>query len=80
MGHVIITVLGMVAQMERRFIKERQREGIEKAKSQGVYQGGKVRLDHGRVIALHKQGEGASSIAKTVGCSRMQVYRILSRP
>lgn len=79
MGHVIITVLGMVAQMERRFIKERQREGIEKAKSQGVYQGGKVRLDHGRVVELHKQGEGASSIAKTIGCSRMQVYRILGR-
>jgi len=48
--------------MERRFIKERQREGIEKAKSQGVYQGGKVRLDHSRVIARHKQGEGASSM------------------
>jgi len=79
MGHVIITVLGMVAQMERRFIKERQREGIEKAKSHGVYQGGKVRLDYARVIALHKEGEGASSIAKTVGCSRMQVYRILSQ-
>lgn len=26
MGHVVLTVLGMVAQMERRFIKERQRE------------------------------------------------------
>jgi DNA invertase Pin-like site-specific DNA recombinase len=79
MGHVIITVLGMVAHMERRFIKERQREGIEKAKAQGVYQGGKARLDYGQVYALHKQGEGASSIARTVGCSRMQVYRILSQ-
>lgn len=29
MGHMVLTVLGMVAQMERRFIKERQREGIE---------------------------------------------------
>lgn len=27
MGHLVLTVLGMVAQMERRFIKERQREG-----------------------------------------------------
>src|SRR6188768_351999 len=32
MGHVVMTVLGMVAQMERRFIKERQREGIDPAK------------------------------------------------
>src|SRR3954451_24212355 len=28
-GRIVMTVLGMVAQMERRFIKERQREGIE---------------------------------------------------
>ena len=27
-GYVVLTVLGMVAQMERRFIKEGQREGI----------------------------------------------------
>ena len=37
MGHVVLTVLGMVAQMERRFIKERQRDGIEQAKVAGVY-------------------------------------------
>lgn len=36
MGHVVLTVLGMVAQMERRFIKERQREGIVKARAEGV--------------------------------------------
>jgi DNA invertase Pin-like site-specific DNA recombinase len=36
-GRIVLTVLGMVAQMERRFIKERQREGIERAKADGVY-------------------------------------------
>ena len=41
MGHVMLTVLGMVAQMERRFIRERQREGIERARATGVYTGGK---------------------------------------
>jgi DNA invertase Pin-like site-specific DNA recombinase len=45
MGHVVLTVLGMVAQMERRFIKERQREGIERAKTEGVYAGGIHRRD-----------------------------------
>lgn len=77
MGHVILTVLGMVAQMERRFIKERQREGIERAKAAGVYRGGKRRIDHERVRQLHHDGLGPGAIAKTVGCSRMQVYRIL---
>ncbi len=40
MGHVVITVLGMVAQMERRFLTERQRDGIEAAKHACVYKGG----------------------------------------
>ena len=40
MGRVVITVLGMVAEMERRFIKQRQYDGIERAKANGVYVGG----------------------------------------
>src|SRR3954454_21564911 len=52
MGQVVLTVLGMVAQMERRFIKERQREGIEKAKADGIYRGGKRQVDRDRVRDL----------------------------
>ncbi|MDX8540091.1 recombinase family protein [Mesorhizobium abyssinicae] len=77
MGHIVLTVLGMVAQMERRFIKERQRDGIEQAKRDGVYKGGKARIDYQRVLELARAGVGASEIAKAVNCSRMQVYRIL---
>jgi DNA invertase Pin-like site-specific DNA recombinase len=77
MGHLVLTVLGMVAQMERRFIKERQREGIERAKVKGVYRGGKRRIDHEAIRALHLEGKGPAAIAKAVGCSRMQVYRVL---
>ncbi|MGO6795695.1 recombinase family protein [Rhizobium ruizarguesonis] len=77
MGPVILTVLGMVAQMERRFIKERQREGIERAKSAGRYKGGKVRIDYQKILQLAAAGVGATAIAKEIGCSRMQVYRVL---
>jgi DNA invertase Pin-like site-specific DNA recombinase len=55
MGQIVLTVLGMVAQMERRFIKERQRDGIEKAKAEGTYHGGKRRLDHDKILSLHRQ-------------------------
>jgi DNA invertase Pin-like site-specific DNA recombinase len=34
---MIISILGIVAEMERKQIKERQREGIELAKLRGVY-------------------------------------------
>jgi DNA invertase Pin-like site-specific DNA recombinase len=76
MGHVILTVLGMVAQMERRFIKERQREGIRRAKSAGKYQGGKRQLDHDRILALLNAGGTPTAVAREIGCSRMQVYRV----
>jgi DNA invertase Pin-like site-specific DNA recombinase len=78
MGHIVLTVLGMVAQMERRFIKERQREGILQAKADGRYAGGKRRLDRTQILLLAEEGLGPSDIAKRIGCSRMQVYRILA--
>lgn len=78
MGQVILTILGMVAQMERRFIKERQREGIARAKAAGMYKGGQSRLDHSKICALHRQGFGPTEIGRAMGCSRMQVYRILN--
>ena len=79
MGYVMLTVLGMVAQMERRFIRERQREGIERARASGVYQGGARRMDGDRILALHETGRRPAGIAREVGCSRMQVYRACTK-
>jgi DNA invertase Pin-like site-specific DNA recombinase len=76
MGHVVLTVLGMVAQLERRFIRERQREGIERAKSAGRYAGGKRRINREEVLRLLNSGLSPGAVAKAIGCSRMQVYRI----
>jgi DNA invertase Pin-like site-specific DNA recombinase len=58
----------MVAQLEQRFIKERQREGIEKAKADGVYRGGKRRHDRKQLVAMANAGHGAAAIAKALGC------------
>jgi DNA invertase Pin-like site-specific DNA recombinase len=77
-GRIVLTVLGMVAQMERRFIKERQREGIERAKAEGIYRGGKRRLDRQEIFSMKAAGLGPSAIATALGCSRMQVYRVLA--
>lgn len=78
MGKVILTVLGMVAQMERRFLRERQRDGIERAKAAGVYKGGSKRIKRSEVFRLHSKGATPTIIARELNCSRMQVYRILS--
>jgi DNA invertase Pin-like site-specific DNA recombinase len=79
MGKVMLTVLGMVAEMELGFIKERQKAGIEKAKAEGVYKGRPVTLDHAKVKALHAEGIGATAIAKQMGCSRGAVYKMLNQ-
>ncbi len=63
--------------MERRFIKERQREGIVRAKGEGTYTGGKRRLECERVKTMQAAGSGPAAISAAVGCSHMQVYRIL---
>jgi DNA invertase Pin-like site-specific DNA recombinase len=76
-NRIVITVLGMVAEMERGFIKARQREGIAKAKAEGTYKGGKKRIDDAKVAAMREEGRGPTEIAKAMGISRMQVHRIL---
>jgi DNA invertase Pin-like site-specific DNA recombinase len=45
-------------------------------KASGKYRGGKRQIDHERILALLKAGAGPSAVAKSVGCSRMQVYRV----
>ena len=77
MGKMVLTVLGMVAEMELGFIKERQRAGIEAAKIRGVYKGRPVTLDHGRIAKLRAQGRGATEIARELGCSRGAIYKAL---
>jgi DNA invertase Pin-like site-specific DNA recombinase len=77
-GKMVLTVLGMVAEMEIGFIRERQRAGIEAAKIRGVYKGRPVTLDHAKIIELQRQGTGATEIAKEIGCSRGAVYKVLN--
>jgi DNA invertase Pin-like site-specific DNA recombinase len=77
-GRMIMTVLGMVAEMELSFIKDRQRAGIEAAKAKGVYKGRPPTFDRARIIELRKAGMGATEIAKAVGCKRGNVYKVLA--
>ena len=77
MGKVMLTVLGMVAEMELGFIKERQLTGIAKAKAAGVYKGRPVKLDWQRIKSMKASGAGATEIAKAMGCSRGMVYKAL---
>ena len=77
MGRMVLTVLGMVAEMELGFIRDRQRAGIDAAKAKGIYKGRPATFDRTRIVTLRKEGMGATEIAKAVGCKRGNVYKTL---
>jgi len=77
-GSILLTVLGMVAEMERKFIRERQQAGIEAAKAKGVYKGRKPSVPRGRVREMRAAGYRPSEIAKALKISRMSVHRALN--
>jgi DNA invertase Pin-like site-specific DNA recombinase len=72
-----LSILGAVAEFERSIIKQRQREGIEKAKANGVYKGRKATVDKDRILLLRDQGLSTYKIAEIMGISRMSVHRAL---
>src|ERR1700674_4316716 len=76
-GKAFLDMLGVFAEFETNLRKERQLEGIAKAKAAGVYKGRKPTVDVLRVRALKQEGLGPSAIAKTLGIGRASVYRAL---
>lgn len=79
-GKLMLTILGGIAQFEREVMLERQREGVNKAKSEGKYTGRKP-LDAKRqalILELDKQGLTRSKIALSVGVGQATVYRVLA--
>jgi DNA invertase Pin-like site-specific DNA recombinase len=73
-----LSILGAVAEFERSIIKQRQAEGIAKAKAAGVYKGRKATIDKDRILALRDEGHSTYKIAELLGISRMTVHRALN--
>jgi DNA invertase Pin-like site-specific DNA recombinase len=70
--------MGAFAEFERSIIRERQREGIARAKERGVYAGRKTSIDVEKVKSLHASGVGASEIARQLRIGRASVYRLIA--
>lgn len=77
MGKLMLGVLGAVAEFETALRKERQQEGIDKAKRQGKYKGGKARVDPVRVRKMLSEGMRPVEVARELGCNRSTVYRLV---
>jgi DNA invertase Pin-like site-specific DNA recombinase len=76
-GKAFLDMLGVFAEFETNLRKERQLEGIAKAKAQGVYKGRKPSIDAETVRKLKSDGKGATEIAAELHIGRASVYRML---
>jgi DNA invertase Pin-like site-specific DNA recombinase len=77
-GKCFLDMLGVFAEFETNLRRERQLEGIAKAKAAGVYKGRRPTISLADVRRLKNQGLGASKIAKELKIGRASVYRVLS--
>jgi DNA invertase Pin-like site-specific DNA recombinase len=77
-GKAFLDMLGVFAEFETNLRRERQMEGIAKAKVGGVYKGRKASIDASRVRELAAAGKGASEIARELKIGRASVYRCLT--
>lgn len=79
-GKFMLTVFGAVAELEREYILERQKEGIAIAKTQGKYKGRKPKelpADFDIVIDKWHSGEiTAVDAMKRLGISKSRFYRL----
>ena len=76
-GKAFFDMLGVFAEFETNLRRERQMEGIARAKARGVYKGRKPSVDAERVRALKAEGLGPTAIAAELGVSRSTVWRVL---
>lgn len=77
-GRCFLQMLGVFAEFETAIRRERQMEGVAKAKAEGVYKGRKPSIDAEKVKALASQGMGATAIARELKVARASVYRLMA--
>lgn len=73
---MIISILGVVAEMERNLIKERQAEGIEIAKAKGVYKGRKKGTSTSLLDFLNKPKNKKAVERLKMGIKKSEVAKI----
>jgi DNA invertase Pin-like site-specific DNA recombinase len=76
-GKCFLDMLGVFAEFENNLRRERQREGIAKAKALGKYTGRPRTLPVEKIREMYAAGLGAAYIAKQLKIHRSSVYRAL---
>ena len=77
-GKAFLDMLSVFSEFETNLRRERQAEGIAKAKDRGAYKGRKASINRHEVMRLHADGVGATTMSKALGIGRASVYRIIN--
>lgn len=75
-GKLVFGILASIAEFETALRKERQMEGIAKAKADGRIGGRPQSLDHDLIRRLKAEGLSVRAVAKEAGCSPAAVQKI----
>ncbi|MDB4108029.1 recombinase family protein [Flavobacteriaceae bacterium] len=74
---MVISILGVVAEMERKMIRERQLEGIAIAKANGVYKGRKKDTTEDPIRFLNKEKNKKAVVLLNKGYKNIQIAKIV---
>ncbi|MFI8609023.1 recombinase family protein [Pseudomonas sp. NPDC077649] len=77
MQKLMLSMMGSFAEFERSMIRERQREGIAKAKENGVYKGRAKSVDDDAIRTLVVSGVSFRKAAEQLGVSLSSVQRAM---
>lgn len=79
---LMLGLLGSVAEFERAIIRERQAEGIAKAKARGVYKGRAKVLNEEQIMQAREwvsEGIPKAEVARRLGIGRTTLYKYLNQ-
>ena len=81
MSKLMLTIMGGVAEFERAMIRERQLEGIAKAKQAGKYTGRKSTMTDIQIQTIRSRvadGVNKSALAREFGVTRQTIYNVVA--
>lgn len=76
--NAFLQMLGVFAEFETNLRKERQLEGIQKAKKEGKYKGQPKSINREKIAQMRTDGLSPTAIAKKLEIGRASVYRIFA--
>ncbi len=82
MQNLLLSMMGAVAEFERAYILERQREGVALAKRDGKYKGRSPTLSPVQAVELRQRaaaGEKKTLLAKEYGIGKTTLYNYLKK-